>query len=87
VLKVLDSSIDILKLGIPIRVMGAFLRFAIALQTIARCAQKPPHRTGTHRMMSTSESNGVFPNLCEKQGITCAWISSTSVTSYWVTNT
>ena len=49
-LKVLHLSIEMFKLRIPIWVIRTFLRFAIALQTVAHGMQQASHRAGTDGM-------------------------------------
>ena len=45
-----DLVVEVVKLGVPIRVLGAFFRLAIRLQRVAELVQQPVDEARTHRM-------------------------------------
>ena len=49
-LKVLNGGVEVFKLGITIRMIRAFFRLSVALQTVARREQQSPNRAGTDRV-------------------------------------
>ena len=51
-------GIDVLKPGVALGVLAAFLGLAVALQAVAQALEQPPHRAGTDRMPSTRQLPG-----------------------------